>query len=203
MRIGIIALQGDVSEHERMLQLTLDQRGEECDIVPIKHKGLVPSCDGLILTGGESTTLSRLLVTEGIAEEIIDANARQVPIMGTCAGMIVIAKRGDEQVERTGQYLLSIMDIGIKRNAFGRQRDSFEIMLDMDPLKEPYNAVFIRAPAIIEHGKDVNPLALFKDLTVAAEERNILALAFHPELTDDIRIHNYFLDKIFSLAEQE
>jgi 5'-phosphate synthase pdxT subunit len=197
MRIGVIAIQGNVSEHVDALRRALAERGEDADIVTIKHSGIVPTCNGLVLPGGESTTLGRLMVREGIADEIREASGRGVPILGTCAGLILLAKKGDVQVKKTHQHLLSLMDTKVNRNAFGRQRESFEAQLEVSVLDSPYNAVFIRAPAIVECGDDVRVLARIGDLVVAAEKDNVLALAFHPELTDDMRLHQYFLDRVF------
>ncbi|MDK2937881.1 MAG: pyridoxal 5-phosphate synthase pdxT subunit [Methanolobus sp.] len=197
MKIGVIAIQGDVSEHVEALENALMQRGENGEVVTIKHKGIVPECDALVLPGGESTTLGKLLMREGIADEIREMNAAGKPIMGTCAGLILLATAGDEQVAKTHQHLLGLMDTTVNRNAFGRQRDSFEIGLELPFLDTPYNAVFIRAPGIVEAGDDVKVLAKIDDMIVAAEQGNVLALAFHPELTEDLRVHQYFLDKLF------
>jgi 5'-phosphate synthase pdxT subunit len=197
MRIGVIAIQGDVSEHVEALERALDERGNEAEIVAIKHRGIVPECDALVLPGGESTTLGKLLIREGIADEIQAMNDAGKPIMGTCAGLILLAKEGDEQVERTHQHLLGLMNTKVNRNAFGRQFNSFETELELPFLDNPYNAVFIRAPGIVDCGDDVMVLAKIDDMIVAAEQENVLALAFHPELTLDSRIHQYFLDKLF------
>lgn len=197
MKLGVIAIQGDVSEHEEALANALKQRGMQGEIVTIKHRGIVPECDALVLPGGESTTLGKLLMREGIADEIREMNRAGKPIMGTCAGLILLASAGDKQVAKTQQHLLGIMDTKVNRNAFGRQRDSFETALDLQFLDTPYNAVFIRAPGIVETGADVRVLAEIDGMIVAAEQGNVLALAFHPELTSDLRIHQYFLDKLF------
>ena len=197
MKLGVIAIQGDVSEHVEALENALRQRGENGEVVTIKHKGIVPECDALVLPGGESTTLGKLLMREGIADEIREMNAAGKPIMGTCAGLILLATAGDEQVAKTHQHLLGLMDTKVNRNAFGRQRDSFEIGLELPFLDTPYNAVFIRAPGIVEAGENVKVLAKIDDMIVAAEQGNVLALAFHPELTEDLRVHQYFLDKLF------
>ncbi len=197
MRIGVIAIQGDVAEHVESIERALAERGETAEVVTIKHKGIVPTCDGLVFPGGESTTLGRLILREGIDEEIKQAKENGIPILGTCAGLILLAKSGDSQVEKTHQYLLGLMDIKVNRNSFGRQFESFEIDLDVSVLDSPYNAIFIRAPAILEAGENVNVLASIDDKIVAAEQDNVLALAFHPELTEDMRIHQYFLDKLF------
>ena len=131
MKLGVIAIQGDVSEHVEALENALKQRGENGEVVTIKHKGIVPECDALVLPGGESTTLGKLLMREGIADEIRDMNAAGKPIMGTCAGLILLATAGDEQVAKTHQHLLGLMNTRVNRNAFGRQRDSFEIGLEL------------------------------------------------------------------------
>jgi 5'-phosphate synthase pdxT subunit len=198
MKIGVIAIQGAVFEHVDALRRALRERRADAEVVAIKHKGIVPECSGIVIPGGESTTLCRLLAREGIAEEIKDAAARGVPILGTCAGLIVVAKEGDEQVEKTRQELLGIMDTRVNRNAFGRQRDSFEAELEVEVLDSPFTGVFIRAPGIVSCGPEVRVLSRLDDLIIAAEQRNVLALAFHPELTDDLRIHQYFLDKVFN-----
>ncbi len=198
MKIGVIAIQGAVSEHVDVLKRALVKRGRDAEIVQIKHQGLVPECSGIVIPGGESTTLCRLLAREGIAEEIKDVAAKGIPVLGTCAGLIVLAKEGDEQIEKTRQELLGIMDIKVNRNAFGRQKDSFETELKVEILDSPFRGVFIRAPGIVNCGPEVSVFSTLDDLIVMAEQGNILALAFHPELTDDLRIHQYFLDKIFN-----
>jgi 5'-phosphate synthase pdxT subunit len=189
MRIGVISIQGNVKEHVNAMQRAIDHAGCRAEVIKIKHKGLVPTCDALILPGGESTTLGRLMEKERISVEIIKVVHAGVPIMGTCAGLVLLAKKGDEQVKKTGQSLLSLMDITVNRNAFGRQKESVEFK----GLDSPFNAVFIRAPSITEVGKDVEVLSKYNDVIIAAREKNMLALAFHPELTDDPRIHHYFL----------
>jgi 5'-phosphate synthase pdxT subunit len=190
IKIGVIALQGNVEEHVDALSRVFNG-----DVVSIKHKGIVPSCDAIVIPGGESTTLCRLAWSEGIAQEIIARAKQGMPILGTCAGLILLATGGDDEVRKTGQKLLGLMDTVVDRNAFGRQRESFEAPLDMPFIKGgPFNAVFIRAPAIVSAGEGVEALAMLEGRIVAARQGNILALAFHPELTDDIRIHEYFLD---------
>ena len=196
MRIGVIAIQGNVEEHVIAIENALHHAGLQAEVIKIKHKGIVDSCDALILPGGESTTLGRLLKQEGIADEIRKAASTGIPIMGTCAGLVLLAKYGDDQVEKTGQSLLGIMDIHVNRNAFGRQRESFETLIDFNGFDTPFNAIFIRAPSITGCTNEVEVLSKYKDSIVAARQKNILALAFHPELTDDYRIHHYFLKMI-------
>jgi 5'-phosphate synthase pdxT subunit len=196
MRIGVIAIQGNVEEHVNAMQKALDRAGCKAEVIKIKHSGLTPTCNALILPGGESTTLGRLMEKEGISGEIRKVAQAGVPIMGTCAGLVLLAKRGDEQVKKTGQSLLSLMDITVNRNAFGRQKESFECPVEIKGFDSPFNAVFIRAPCITRFGKDVEVLSEFNGVIIAAREKNLLALAFHPELTDDPRIHHYFLKMI-------
>lgn len=196
MRIGVIAIQGNVEEHVESLRSALMQANREADIIKIKHGGIVPTCDALIIPGGESTTLGGFMEREGIACEIRSAAQKGVVIMGTCAGLVLLAKHGDEQVEKTKQSLLGLMDIRVNRNAFGRQKESFESMIGFVGFKEPFRALFIRAPSIIDCGKGVEILSKYNGIIVAARQNNLLALAFHPELTDDPRIHHYFLKMI-------
>ena len=194
MKIGVIAIQGNVEEHVIALEKALAERGEEGDVLKIKHRGIVESCDAIVIPGGESTTIGRLMEREGIFPEIKEAAKVGKPILGTCAGMVLLAKEGDAEVAKTGQPLLGLMDVKVKRNAFGRQRESFEVPLQMSFLNEPFHAVFIRAPAIINAADSVEVLATLNGHIVAAKQENIMGLSFHPELTGDRRIHHYFLD---------
>jgi 5'-phosphate synthase pdxT subunit len=196
MRIGVIAIQGNVEEHVNAMKKALEEEGCNAEVIKIKHKGLVPTCNGLIIPGGESTTLGRLMKREGISDEIKKVAEAGIPIMGTCAGLVLLAKHGDEQVEKTRQPLLELMDIRVNRNAFGRQKESFESQLEIKGIGSAFNAVFIRAPCITEAGRDVEILSEYKGSIVAAIQKNLLALAFHPELTNDRRIHQYFLKMI-------
>jgi 5'-phosphate synthase pdxT subunit len=196
-RIGVIAIQGDVEEHVRAMERTVAERGARGEVVKIRHRGMVRSCDALVIPGGESTTIGRLMEREHIMSEVKTAvEDHAIPILGTCAGMVLLAKEGDEEVAKTGQPLLGLMDVKVKRNAFGRQRESFEVMLPMQIFEEPFHAVFIRAPAITRAKDHVKVLATFDEQIVAAQQGDILALSFHPELTDDRRIHHYFLDLV-------
>ena len=196
MRIAVIAIQGNVEEHIESANKAMEDMGIPGEVLPVRHSGTIPTCDAIVLPGGESTTLGRLMAREGIDIEIKEAAAAGKPIMGTCAGLVLLAKDGGEQVIRTGQKLLGLMDISVDRNAFGGQRESFEIPLEISMLDSPYNVVFIRAPVITRVGPDVEVLASFNDKIVAARQGNILGLAFHPELTDDLRIHRYFLGMV-------
>lgn len=201
VKIAVIAIQGNVEEHISAAKKALKEIGLGGEVIPVRHSGTIHTCDAIILPGGESTTLGRLMAREGIDVEIKEAAFAGKPIMGTCAGLILLAKDGGEQVMRTGQKLLGLMDISVNRNAFGGQRESFEIPIKVSMLDSPYNMVFIRAPVITRVGQDVEILAKFNDKIVAARQGNILGLAFHPELTDDLRIHCYFLGMVKPLGK--
>jgi pyridoxal 5'-phosphate synthase pdxT subunit len=189
MTVGILALQGDFREHEEILRRigapTLQVR------LP-KHLELV---DRLIIPGGESTTIGKLLVMYKLLEPIRERAQHGMPLWGTCAGAIVLARRIAEG-RAEGQPSLDLMDITARRNAFGRQLDSFEVDLDIPVIGEaPLHTVFIRAPILESPGKAVKVLATLADgQIVAAQQGNLLATCFHPELTGDERLHRYFLE---------
>ncbi len=188
MKIGVLALQGDFAEHIAMLKrLKVDT--EEVRL-PEHLKGL----DGIIIPGGESTTIGKLATDYGLMEPLREFGQRHA-MWGTCAGAIFLSKDA-----RREQPLLNLMDITVERNAFGRQIESFEADLDIPELKkatgteEPYHAVFIRAPVIDSVDKDAKVLASTPDnRIVAAQQGHLLATSFHPELTSDVRFHEYFL----------
>jgi len=195
MKVGVLAMQGAFIEHVHMLR----RLGVEA--VEVRLPEQLEELDGLILPGGESTTIGRLALAYGLLEPIREMARRGKPIWGTCAGMILLAK----DIGRD-QPLIGVMDVKVLRNAFGRQVDSFEIDLLVPALDaisspqekgKPFHAVFIRAPLIEEVGKDVDVLARLPEGTiVAAQQGNLLATSFHPELTDDTRFHRYFLNLI-------
>jgi 5'-phosphate synthase pdxT subunit len=183
---GVVAVQGDVAEHAAAIERGARAHGRESEVREVRGAGVVPECDVLLMPGGESTAISRLLAREGIDAEIrahVDAGK---PVLATCAGLIVAARdAGDDRVEP-----LELLDAGVQRNAFGRQADSFEAPLDVAGLAEPFPAVFIRAPVVAEIGADVEVLAEWEGNPVAIREGPVLGTAFHPELTDDARIHD-------------
>jgi 5'-phosphate synthase pdxT subunit len=183
--IGVLALQGDFREHREVLE-RLGATTPEVRL-PVDLEGL----DGLIIPGGESTAIVRLMRTSHLFEPLRKLADDGFPIWGTCAGMILLAKR----LDGTGIPALQAMDIAVRRNAFGRQVDSFEADLRVSALGDPpYRAIFIRAPIIEDVGPAVEVLARLPDGTpVAARQGRLLATAFHPELTPDDRFHRYFL----------
>jgi 5'-phosphate synthase pdxT subunit len=185
-RIGVLALQGDVSEHVLAMQRALSGKGE---VLEIRRPGEILGCDGLVLPGGESTSISRQLEISGMAQELKAAARSGVPILATCAGLVLVSREieGDAKVRPLG-----LMDIKVDRNAFGPQRESFEADLQVEGFERPYRAVFIRAPAIVDVGNKVQVLARIGEVIVGARQDNLLALAFHPELTEDMRFHQIF-----------
>ena len=181
---GVVAVQGDFREHAAAIERAARAHGERADPVEIRSSGTIPDCDLLLLPGGESTAISNHLQREGLADEIVAHVAEGKPLLATCAGLIVAcADAGDERVEH-----LNLVDAVVERNAFGRQRDSFETNLDVTGLDDPFPAVFIRAPRIGETG-DCEVLASFDGHPVAVRDGPVVGTAFHPELTDDARIH--------------
>ena len=191
-KIGVLALQGDVSEHVRALERA---GNEKVQVVEIRKSGQIEECAALVLPGGESTTIRRQLESSGLTEELKAAARRGLPILATCAGLVLVSLEIEGDNDRRVKPL-GLMDIKISRNAFGPQRESFEADLQIKGLDRPYHAVFIRAPAIAQVGNGVEVLACVGDAVVAARQKNLLALAFHPELTKDPRIHQIFLNML-------
>ena len=188
MKIGVLASQGAFAEHIA----TLKRLGVEA--VPVRLPADLKGIDGLIIPGGESTAISKLLLAYKLSDEIRKLAKKGLPIWGTCAGMIMLA----DTLPGSTVEPLGLIHISVKRNAFGRQKESFETDISIPALgKKPFHAVFIRAPAIDECGGNVEALARLDDGTVvAAREGNLLTTAFHPELTDDTRFHEYFLKMV-------
>jgi 5'-phosphate synthase pdxT subunit len=186
---GVLAVQGDVSEHADAIRGAPTAHGESVVLEEIRHAGVVPECDVLLLPGGESTTISRLLHGEGIAPEVEAHVAAGKPVLATCAGLIVLsADANDDRVDPLG-----LLDVTVERNAFGRQRDSFEAPLSVAGLADPFHAVFIRAPVIESVGDDVTVLAEWEGRPVAVRQGSVVGTAFHPELTPDARLHDLAL----------
>ena len=188
MRIGVLAVQGAFVEHIAALHKL------EVEALPVRLPAELAGLDGLIIPGGESTSISRLMLDYDLASEIRNLAERGLAIMGTCAGMILLARELSDPKVRP----LGLMDITVKRNAFGRQRESFEAELSIPALGEkPFPGVFIRAPIIEQANGSTEVLTRLDNGTiVAARQERLLASAFHPELTDDLRFHKYFVDII-------
>lgn len=185
--VGVLSLQGAFREHIQ----TLSQLG--ADAIDVRRRRQLAGLDGLVIPGGESTTIGKLMVSYNLLEEVRRLGEEGMPIFGTCAGLVMLAR---ELVEHD-QPLLGIMDIEARRNAFGRQVKSFEAELDIPVLgSEPFPGVFIRAPWIESAGDGVEVLAEHQGHGVAARQGNLLVSAFHPELTSDLRLHRLFLEMV-------
>ncbi len=196
--IGVLAIQGDVREHVNSLS--------QCDVnvVTVKTPEALARIDGLVIPGGESTTMSILAVNNGLLEPLRSLRS-QIPMYGSCAGLIMLA---DEILDgRSDQQTIGGLDITARRNAFGRQVDSFEIDLPIPPLGEiPFHAVFIRAPLVERVGPHVDVLATIpagiygddQERVVAVQQGNLLATSFHPEIVDDVRFHKHFVEMVKS-----
>ena len=196
MRVGVVGVQGDVSEHVDAVRRAIRSGGYSADAIAVRRLSDLQRVDALTIPGGESTTISKLLVKFGLFEEVHRRAEAGMPILGTCAGCILLAKEGDDEVSKTGTTLLGLMDMAVDRNAFGRQRESFEADLDVTILDRPFHGVFIRAPAITRTWGRCTPLAKLGDRIVLARQDDLVASAFHPELSGDLRIHEWFLGLI-------
>jgi 5'-phosphate synthase pdxT subunit len=198
--VGVVAVQGAVTEHLEAFERAFQDSGKKGRAVAVRRPKELESVQALAIPGGESTTISKLLIKFGLFDSIVKRAQHGMPVLGTCAGLIILAKEGDEDVERTDTRLLGLMDMAVDRNAFGRQRESFEaevtVGLSGPEWKKPFPAVFIRAPAITKVWGRCKSLATVEGITVLAEQENLMAAAFHPELTADRRIHLRLIGKI-------
>lgn len=195
IRIGVLAVQGAVSEHVEAVKAALKESNIEGDAVLVKSASKLDEVQGLIIPGGESTTIGRVSKAKDLLDRIIQMGNDGVPILGTCAGAILLAKEvSDAKLGTSDQPLLGLMDLKVLRNSFGRQRESFEHEVEIPTLgKKPFPGVFIRAPIIEKVWGDVEVLAKYEDKIVAAQQGNLVATSFHPELTVDRRFHQYFI----------
>ncbi|MEH7301671.1 pyridoxal 5'-phosphate synthase glutaminase subunit PdxT [Neobacillus drentensis] len=193
IKIGVLALQGAVREHIRSL--------EACGVeaVAVKRKEELQDLDGLILPGGESTAMRRLIDKYDFMDALKEFAHSGKPMFGTCAGLILLAK----QLVGYNEPHIGVMDIQVERNSFGRQVDSFEADLAIKDVAETFPAVFIRAPHIVEAGEDVEILCKHNDRIVAARDRQFLGCSFHPELTDDHRITAYFVEMVKEAKQKQ
>ncbi|MBU4256314.1 MAG: pyridoxal 5'-phosphate synthase glutaminase subunit PdxT [Thermoplasmatales archaeon] len=179
MRIGVLSIQGDVSEHLSIVEKALKEMNIGGNAVPVKNSLGV---DALIIPGGESTAIFKVMQKTGLSDKIKKVN---IPVMGTCAGCVLMDRKH-----------LGLMDMDVERNAFGRQKESFEADIKIKGFRKDYHGVFIRAPVITKVYGECRVLAKFEDRIVMVQENNRIALSFHPELTNDTRIHKYFLSLI-------
>jgi 5'-phosphate synthase pdxT subunit len=196
LTIGVIGIQGAISEHLKTMKHALKVTNISGKVFVIKDKNDLKKIDAMILPGGESTTISRVLYRSDLYDIILNRiHDDNLPIMGTCAGCVILASEVSNDEKEVN--LLSVMDMKVQRNAFGRQKESFEYNIEIKGFSKPYTAVFIRAPAIEKVWNNCEILASFNKKIVMAKQNSFLALSFHPELTNDFRIHRLFLDMVY------
>jgi 5'-phosphate synthase pdxT subunit len=193
IRIAVVGLQGDVEEHISAFTRAFFDLGIKGEALWARRPNQMINADGVVLPGGESTTISKLLVKFGLRQELIKMASSGSPVLGTCAGCVLLAKEGDILVERTGTRLLELMDMSVDRNAFGPQRESFEADVEIKGMGG-FPGVFIRAPVITRVWEDCEVMGTCRGKIVLAKQHGMMAASFHPELTDDIRFHELFLD---------
>ena len=194
MKIGVIGVQGAISEHILIVEKTLQKLGTEGKVIQVRRPGELEEVSALIIPGGESTTISKLMDRNRIFDKVKRLGEEGLPIMGTCAGLILLAKKVQGAIE--SQRFLELLDVEVSRNAYGRQVDSFEAPLTLTFSNKPFLGVFIRAPRIVKIFGRAKPIAYYREEVVGVEQDNLVGLTFHPELSDDTRLHEYFLKKI-------
>jgi len=198
IKVGVLSLQGDVAENIASTKTALSELDKTGTVIEVKTPEQISELDGLIIPGGESTMIGQLSLINGSLKKIKEKIEAGMPVLGICAGLILLSKKAkDRVVGDTDQPLLDLLDIEVERNSFGRQRDSFEAEISMDSLNIPkFNGVFIRAPSISEVGENAEVISKFNEKIVAVKQGNMLAIAFHPELTQDVSLHKYFVNMI-------
>ena len=198
LNIGVLAVQGDVAENIMATKMAMEELGIEGIVNEIKNPEQISDLDGLIIPGGESTVIGTLSLVNGSLKKIKEKIASGMPVFGICAGLIVLSKKAkDRVIGEMDQPLLDLLDVKIERNAFGRQRDSFESEISMEKIGVPkFQGVFIRAPSIMEAGHNVEIISKFNEKIIAVKQGKILGTSFHPELTDDLSLHKYFVNLV-------
>ncbi|MEK0319360.1 MAG: pyridoxal 5'-phosphate synthase glutaminase subunit PdxT [Nitrosopumilus sp.] len=195
LNIGILSIQGDVAENGASMKAALEELGQTGNLIKVKTPEQLSKLDGLIIPGGESTVIGQLSLINGLLKQLKEKIESGMPVFGICAGLILLSKNAEDRiVGNTDQPLLDLLDVKVERNSFGRQRDSFEAKVSLEPLNiSSFHGVFIRAPSISDVGSDVEVLSKFNEKIVAVKQGNIIATSFHPELTTDISLHKYFV----------
>jgi pyridoxal 5'-phosphate synthase pdxT subunit len=207
--IGVLGIQGDIEENLAATKVALQNMRIKGNAEQVRYHEEVEKVDGLVLPGGESTVVSTLASMQGEGGELFQTIKKQVsegmPIMGICAGMILLSRRAyDRVVGETKQKLLGALDVVVERNAFGRQNESFEVNLEVPTLgKGRLKAIFIRAPVVTEIGTGVNIMAELNGKIVAVTQKNIIGTSFHPELSDDYRIHKQFVSTVLNFKKNK
>lgn len=204
MTIGVLGLQGDIEENVAATSQALQELHMDGSVDMVRYPEEIEKIDGLILPGGESTVQSTLAAIQRSLPVIKKRISEGMPVLGTCAGMIMLSKRAyDRIVGDTKQKLIGNLDIVVERNAFGRQNDSFEADLSISMLgKEAFKGVFIRAPAVSELGKDVEVIGKLNNRIVAVKQKNIIGTAFHPELSGDSRMYMHLINMVLEFKNK-
>ncbi len=198
MNIGVLGLQGDVAENINASRQAMAKLGIKGTVKQVKTPEELASLDGLIIPGGESTMIGQMSLVNGAIKTIKEKIQAGMPVFGICAGLILLSKNvRDKTVGKTNQPLLDLLDVRVERNSFGRQKDSFETEVSAEPLGiQRMRGVFIRSPSIEDLGKNVKVVSKFNEKVVAVQQGNILATSFHPELTNDVSLHRYFISMV-------
>jgi 5'-phosphate synthase pdxT subunit len=196
LNFGVLSIQGDVLENILSVKAAIDALGIDGTVTAVRTPDEISKVDGLVIPGGESITIGHLSTINGSLKILKDKIEQGMPVLGICAGMILLSKTvNDKIVGKIDQPLLNILDIKLERNSFGRQRESFESDISLNSIGIPtFNGVFIRAPSISDVGSDVEILSKFNEKIIAVKKNNIIGVAFHPELTSDISLHKYFVN---------
>ena len=196
LNFGVLSIQGDVLENILSVKAAIDALDIDGTVISVRTPDEISKVDGLVIPGGESTTIGQLSMVNGSLTVLKDKIEQGMPVLGICAGMIMLSKTvQDKVVGKIDQPLLDIFDIKLERNSFGRQRESFESDISLNSIGIPsFNGVFIRAPSISDVGSDVEILSKFNEKIIAVKKNNIIGVAFHPELTSDISLHKYFVN---------
>ena len=196
--VGVLSIQGDIHENLLSAKAAIDELGIDVKVIEVKTPDEISSLDGLIIPGGESTTIGQLSLVNGSLKIIKEKIENGMPVFGICAGMIMLSKTASDRiVGKTDQPLLDILDITLERNSFGRQKESFEANVSLNSINiSKFNGIFIRAPSISDVGSDVEILSKFNEKIVAVKKGNVIGTSFHPELTQDVSLHKYFVNLV-------
>ena len=198
LTVGVLSIQGDIQENLVSTKAAIDELGIDGKVIAVRTPDEISQLDGLIIPGGESTTIGQLSLVNGSLKILKEKIQSGMPVLGICAGMIMLSNTANDRVVgKTDQPLLDIFDIKLERNSFGRQKQSFESNISLDSIDIPkFNGVFIRAPSVSDVGSDVEILSKFNDRIVAIKKGNVIGMSFHPELTEDTSVHKYFINLV-------
>ena len=198
LTVGVLSIQGDIQENLVSTKAAIDELGIDGKVIAVRTPDEISQLDGLIIPGGESTTIGQLSLVNGSLKILKEKIQSGMPVLGICAGMIMLSNTANDRVVgKTDQPLLDIFDIKLERNSFGRQKQSFESDISLDSIDIPkFNGVFIRAPSVSDVGSDVEILSKFNDRIVAIKKGNVIGMSFHPELTEDTSVHKYFINLV-------